>query len=119
MRLTHDSDDGDATCRPYRLPLENRCQLVLVALGECSQDVDDLRHLRQLVLLGDFGLELRQVDLLSTIVSRDEQVDDLRDGLDHHCMRVRGVERLLLSRHFAKGLFSRHIAKGLLSFYFI
>ena len=75
--LAHHSDDCNTTSCPDGFPLQNRRQSVLVGLGESSQDVDNLGHLWQLVLVSDLLLELGQVDLLSTIVRCDQMADDL------------------------------------------
>jgi hypothetical protein len=88
MRLTHHSHHGYTTRRTHRLPLQERGQLILVRIRQCREYVDDFRHSSHLVLGGDLSLQLRQIDLLATIISLNDLLDDLTDSLNHNRMLI-------------------------------
>ena len=88
MRLAHYSHHGYATSGTYRLSLQERSKLILVRIGQSREYVDNFRHSSHLVLGGDFGLQLCQIDLLATVIGLNDLLDDLTDSLNHNRMLI-------------------------------
>jgi hypothetical protein len=88
MRLAHQSHHGYATSGTHWLPLQERSKLILVRIGQSREYVDNFRHSSHLVLGGDFGLQLCQIDLLATVISLNDFLDDLTDSLNHNRMLI-------------------------------
>jgi hypothetical protein len=88
MRLAHHSHHGYATSGTHRLPLQEWGKLILVRIGQCRENVDNFGHSSHLVLCGDLSLQLCQIDLLATVISLNDLLDDLTDSLNHNRMLI-------------------------------
>jgi hypothetical protein len=99
MGLSHDSHYCYSRCSPHWLGLEEGNELLLVALWNGSQDLDDLGGGGELVLLGELLLQLGEVDLLVLVVCFDQLAHDLRNALNL-------VESLITFHHLRKNLIS-------------
>jgi hypothetical protein len=88
MRLAHHSHHSNATSGSNRLPLQERGQLIFVRIRQCRKYVDDFRHPSHLVLGGDLSLQLREIDLLTSVISLNYLLDDLTDSLNHNRMLI-------------------------------
>lgn len=91
MRLAHYSHNSYAASGAHRLPLQEWGKLILVRIGQCREYVDNFRHSSHLVLSGDFGLQLCQIDLLATVISLNDLLDDLTDSLNHNRVLIYSI----------------------------
>jgi hypothetical protein len=88
MRLAHHSHHSYTTGRTHRLPLQEWRKLIFVRIRQCREYVDNFRHSSHLILGGDLSLKLCQIDLLTSVISLNDLLDDLTDSLNHNRMLI-------------------------------